>query len=102
MKLNQIHTAHNSSREIPKYIFTIFLIKFFFLFKHFFFYFLLKFPITPLLLLNCHFLLFSFKVLYYSSIIPQFSFSYIFTNFLIKNFFIPFFPLFSFKSSITP
>ena len=55
MKLNQIHTAHNSSREIPKYIFTIFLIKFFFLFKHFFFYFLLKFPITPLLLLNVHF-----------------------------------------------
>ena len=58
MKLKQTHTVHNSSREIPKYIFTIFLINFFFFFKHFLFYFLLKFPIIPLLLLNFHFHIF--------------------------------------------
>ena len=58
LKLNRPHRDRNSSREIPRCIFTFFLIKKnFFLFSFFYFliYFLIKFPITPLLLLNFHF-----------------------------------------------
>ena len=48
---NWTHTPRNSSREIPRYIFTIIIIC---LIKEKFFSFLKKSSITPLLLLNFH------------------------------------------------
>ena len=65
LELNPTHTDRNSSREIPRYIFTIFLIK-----KIFFFSFIFS-------------LLFSFKIPYYFPITPKrsVSFSYIFAIF---------------------
>ena len=61
--MNWIYTDCNSSRESPRYI-CIFFVKlkkifsFLFSFKFFLFYFLLKFPTTPPLLLNFHFHIF--------------------------------------------
>ena len=59
LKLNRTHTDCNSSREIPRYIFSFFFLSekknFFFLFKFFLVNFLKKFLITPPSLLNYHF-----------------------------------------------
>ena len=97
--MNWTYTDCNSSREIPRYI-CIFFVAVVVKLKKNFFSFFKKF-----------FLLFSFKLPYYSPITPQISFSYIFIIFLLgKNFFfflsfflfLVFLSCFFLKSSNTP
>ena len=98
--MNWTYTDCNSSREIPRYI-CIFFVKlkknFFFPFLKNFFYFLLKLPTTPPLLLNFHFHIFLWffqlekkKFLFFSFSVSSllyflFSFSCFLSNFLLKS-----------------
>ena len=96
--MNWIYTDCNSSREIPRYI-CIFFVKlkknFFFPFLKNFFYFLLKLPTTPPLLLNFHFHIFLW---FFFQLGKKFWFSFSLSSFL----FLVFLSYFLLKSSNTP
>ena len=106
LKLNRTHTDRNSSREIPRYIFTLFFlsklkINFFFLSSFLFllFYFISKFPTTPPLLLNVHF----HRFLQFFNQEKFFFFSFSLSFFLFLFYFLFFFfSYFLLRSSITP
>ena len=98
--MNWTYTDHNSSRKIPRYI-CIFFVKlknifsFLFFLNFFLFYFLLKFPTTPPLLLNFHFHMFLWL---FSIRKKKLFFFFLFFLFFVFFFFFFLFFLFSFLS----